>query len=344
MTTDSPRVVRNPAPPATLSDSTGTATTTSSTSHSTIESFGTSRPVAASPIYDILTGGETESRRSINTRNRGGLLDDMEKRTIYGSKRRRLEREAKLTARASEPLPDDHCKGPPSPINSDKGSADLLWKSIWGRWDQGPSQHTPSPQATIPSRREQQQQHPRDETRADAEDGLSLSQKSHLSTQSEDGHFQSQFSFYHFEPESGKSNGSTNEDTFEQRTPAPAPEIDDTSRSRIDINLLTASSSESLEDVEIEAEVEGDVLGPDIQDRIDILCEDPGSGMRSVKHYIFRGKAVQAHFGPAWDGFQPRRRPPSRALVTHWGRDLREEGDLYDYGDDLGSVTHWQDQ
>lgn len=49
-----------------------------------------------------------------------------------------------------------------------------------------------------------------------------------------------------------------------------------------------------------------------------------------------------AYFGPAWDGFQLRKPPPTRKELLRWGKDESGEGELYDYGDDFDVIPQWQ--
>jgi len=318
MGTDSPKPVRfQPQQPplvaATESDGTGT---TSSISNSTIESFESRNTMKNVSIRDALAAEKEEESRQSRERREKSLLGDMERRTIYGSKRRRLEREAKNAVRASEPLPSFQLSSAQVGNNSDynSGSADLLWKSIWERWDgidnAAPSHEpiVPPTPAPVPAEETKKPENSVEEDCGPNEKSQSMSQHSHISTQSEDGHFRTQFSFYHFDSESQVVRGTLTGRSTEFELPSSkegltslTEEVEDTSRSRIDIGLLDEDDSmdegrdESVdrqEQQQDQDEVEGE-QEKDIQDRIDMLCRKSGSEMQTVRHAIFRGKAVQ---------------------------------------------------
>jgi hypothetical protein len=298
MSADSPKFIRSTSHQAdvaaVLSDSTGTTTTASSTSHSTIESFGASRSIAF-PVKEAIPVEERNVEASGSADSgRRKLIEEMEKRTIYGSKRRRLEKEARLEALQTLPSARSSTE---KILLSEPGPADQLWKSIWGRWDDAPPEHHPSLEYPHLPRQEPQVS-PTSSKRIPGEmgDSLLMSQKSQVSTQSEDGQFRSQFSFYHFSPESVMS-PTLNKDTNGDAVSPSAADIDDTSRSRIDVDLLAESSDESQSGVAGEGGVMPDDTESGIQDRVDVLCRESGSEMRKVKHVIFRGKALQGEKG-----------------------------------------------
>jgi hypothetical protein len=165
----------------------------------------------------------------------------------------------------------------PTPIVPSMGdeTADEAWNNIWGRWN---SQKYSPHSKLLPANKHNLTN--LQEVLEEAEKHLTSSQQSHLSIHSENGHFEASWSIREELPEVPEEGGSH---LPQAETSMALTETLDDSRSRIDEGLLLDDESNADEDEEENEQV---------QHRLRMLCDESAKEMRTVRHFVFKGKSV----------------------------------------------------